>query len=206
MRLRGVVLVIALAALPACSNTKTNTDTNIDAHADARSDAKTNADASGDADARNDTGSTSLFPAPEPADVCSLLTLADVQSILPTAVPGVASTGAPNSDIWGIGCEWEGSSSTISLLVEGAKDTAALGVFDLAIQGAEVATTGVQIMPISDVGDEAVYVNDTRMNAVKQELQAASGNYWVGLIAAGFTTPVTLAQLQPLAVKVLNGL
>ena len=60
-------------------------------------------------------------------------------------------------------------------------------------------------MPIS-VGDEAVYVNDTRMDAVKQELQAANGHYWVGLIAAGFTTPVTPAQLQPFVVKVLNGL
>ena len=70
----------------------------------------------------------------------------------------------------------------------------------------------MQIVPISgvgdvdDVGEEAVYVNDTRMNAVKQELQAASGNYWVGLIAAGFTTPVRLAQLQPLVVKVLGSL
>jgi hypothetical protein len=200
MRLRGIVIVMALGALPACSNTNTN------ANADAKTDAKTKTDANSDTDARNDAGSTSTFPAPEPADVCSLLTLADVQSILPTAVPGVASTGAPNSDIWGIECDWEGSSSGVSLLVEGAKAPAALSVFDLAIQGAEVATTGVQIMPISDVGDEAVYVDDTRMNAVKQELQAASGNYWVGLIAAGFTTPVTLVQLQPLVVKVLNSL
>jgi hypothetical protein len=202
MRLRGIVIVMALAALPACGNTNTN----IDANADATTDAKTKTDANGDTDARNDAGSTSSFPAPEPADVCSLLTLADVQSIVPTAVPGVGGTGAPNSDIWGIECDWEGSSSSVSLLVEGAKAPAALGVFDLAIQGVEVATTGVQIMPISDLGDEAVYFNDTRMNAVKQELQAASGKYWVGLIAAGFTTPVTLAQLQPLVVKVLNSL
>ena len=200
MRLRGIVIVMALAALSACGNTNTNTNT------DANADAKTKTDANSDSDASNDAGSTSSFPAPEPADVCSLLTLADVQSILPTAVPGVASAGTPNSDIWGIECDWEGSSSGVSLLVEGAKAPAALGVFDLAIQGAEVATTGVQIMPINDVGNEAVYVNDTRMNAVKQELQAASGNYWVGLIAAGFTTPVPLAKLQPLVVKVLNSL
>jgi hypothetical protein len=192
MCLRGVVIVIALAMLPACGNTS--------------NDAKTNADASSDADARHDAGSTSSFPAPEPADVCSLLTVADVQSILPTAVPGVASTGAANSDAWGMECDWSDSSGGVSLLVEGAKAPAELSVFNLAIQGAEVATAGVQITPISDVGDEAVYVNDTRMNAVKQELQAASGNYWVGLIAGGFTTPVTLAQLQPLVVKVLNSL
>jgi hypothetical protein len=191
---------------PVLGHAQTDANTNIDAHADAQTDAKTKIDANSDADARNDAGSTSSFPAPEPADVCSLLTLADVQSVLPTAVPGVASTGASNSDAWGIECDWEGSSSGVSLLVEGAKAPAAVSVFDLAIQDAEIATTGVQIVPISDVGDEAVYVNDTRMNAVKQELQAASGNYWVGLIAAGFTTPVTLAQLQPLVVKVLNGL
>jgi hypothetical protein len=190
MRLRGVVIVIALAALPACGNTKT----------DARNDAKTNADASSDA------GGPSSFPAPESADVCSLLTLADVQSILPTAVPGVAGTGAPSSDAWGIECDWDGSSGSVSLLVEGAKVPAELSTFDLTIQGAEVATSGVQIMPISDVGDEAVYFNDTRMDTVRQELQATSGNYWVGLIAADFTTPVTLAQLQPLVVKVLNSL
>jgi len=150
-------------------------------------------------------GSDSFAPAPPPAEICSLLALADVQTILPMAQDGSGGPAAMTlPDIWTAECQWydaPGSSVNVALVLQGAPTPQ--GIADLDVGYETVDPGGAPKMEVSGVGDRAFYVDDS---GTAQILQARTGSYLVNLAAVFFTSDVTEAQLQPLVQKVISGL
>jgi len=155
-------------------------------------------------------GSGEVIPAAAPADVCSLLTRADLQTILPTVRVGTELGTGPfypymdGGDAWSLECDWDDSVSNptgIGLYVQGALTRQ--GNADLDVAFDSIGGGPTQGTVVSGLGDEALYF-DNSMGS--QFLEARSGGYYVELLAFEFATPVTEAQLQPLVLEAIVGL
>jgi hypothetical protein len=149
-------------------------------------------------------GSSGFTPATEPADICSLLTLADAQTILPSAGAGVVQPVIATADVWMVQCDWDDPSNngkSVELILEGA--LTATGNSDLDGILRTAGTGATQSMMVSGLGDGAIYVNTT---GIEQILEARSGSYLVNVTAVFITPDVTASPLQPLVQKVISGL
>ena len=137
-----------------------------------------------------------------PADICAMLTVADLQTLLPTAGSGGEldpRTGPPS---WELGCQWRGPEGKVQLSLAGAvtaEGNAALDV-DVSYIFPDGSTSS---MPVTGVGNNAEYVNDSGSS---QSLKAKLGPYLVTVDADGFTPDVPEATLQTLITKALNQL
>ncbi len=147
------------------------------------------------------------FPAAPPADVCSVLSPTDVRTLLPTAAAGVPSQSASSSDFWMLECDWHdgasaGSSQEVSLVVYGA--LTATGNSDLDAALARSADGAEQSMPVSHVGEQAVYADFASPYDVHQSLGARSGGYWVTVTAWNFPALCGATQLEAPVIKALG--
>jgi hypothetical protein len=149
--------------------------------------------------------STAFTPAPLPANICSLLPLADVQTIFPTARDGYGGSPVMTlPDVWTAQCDWNaagGIVADVSLVLQGALTPRAIADLDVGYE--TVDPGGAPKMEVSGVGDRAFYVDDS---GTAQILQARTGRYLVNVAAAYFTSDVTEAQLKPLIQKVISRL
>jgi hypothetical protein len=153
-------------------------------------------------------GSKATLPAVQPADICGVLPLGDVQTIFPTAAPGLAVQSATSSDTWMEECDWSdstpGGAQQVTLVVYGALTSAGDGQLDVALQlsgdGAELS------MPVGHVGDQAVYAQFAGPYDVHQSLGARSGSYWVTLTAWNFPLACADPQLNPLVNEAIGDL
>ena len=148
-------------------------------------------------------GSDAFTPAAPPADICSLLALADVQTIFPTAqhlYRGSAVMTMP--DVWTAECQWNDASLLyVVLFLQGALTPRAIADLDVGYE--TVDPGGAPKVEVSGVGERAFYVDDTGR---VQILQARTGSYLVNLAAVLFTPDVTEAQLRPLVQRVISRL
>ena len=151
-------------------------------------------------------GSDAFTPAPLPAEICSLLPLADVQTIFPTAQSGYSRSAVITMppDVWTAECDWNDPGASlldVALVIQGSLTPQ--GIADLDVGYETVDPGGAPEVEVSGVGDRAFYVDDSGR---AQILQARTGSYLVNLAASLFTSDVTEAQLQPLVQKVIGGL
>lgn len=145
------------------------------------------------------SGGGTFTPATPPADVCSLLTLTDVQAVLPTASAGVIEPTADTPDIWNRICKWEGgagSAESIELVVFGA--TTKDGLTGLQVMASGLGSTST---PVSGLGDSAAYWEEGTSDV---GLVALQGSQAVDVTAYFFTQFPTADQLKPLVSKVLG--
>lgn len=172
------MMLLVLAGVTACSN-----------------------DNNGNGGSGGSGGSGSFSPASPPADICSLLTLADIQTILPGASAGAPQAGPPDpADYWARDCKWAASdisAQAVELVVFGAKTKNGVQLLKLA------ARSGTTNTPVSGLGDEAHYwEQDTSDNG----LWTISGAYSVDVTAYFITPFPTESQLEPLVRKALGEL
>jgi hypothetical protein len=150
------------------------------------------------------SGSGTPFVMTSPvADVCSLLTLADAQTLLPGATAGVQQTTDDTADVWTRECDWDAggvSGMSVTLVVDGALTSQGNTLLNiLATTGAGSGTK----MPVSGVGDKAIYFNDTGLD---QGLTALHAGYDVDVTVYFLTPDVPESSLQPLVVKAMGAL
>ena len=145
------------------------------------------------------TGGVGGFvPATPITDVCSLLTLSDIQTVLPGAQPGIEQGGPDTSNLgfWSRNCEWEVSdisAENIELVIFGATSEQGL----LGITAAGHSSSG---SPVAGLGTEASYwVSD-----LTRGLWAIDGSLSVDVTTYFVTTVATEEQLHPLVAKVLG--
>src|SRR5262245_25644716 len=119
-------------------------------------------------------GGEEFEPAVPPDDVCALLTVADVQTILPAAATSAAEPTPDMPDVWARICKWDaGSVESVELVVYGA--TSKDGTFALTVlaggpgNGTKTAVGGL--------GDKATYWEDAGINT--RGVVALQGNYAV---------------------------
>jgi hypothetical protein len=145
------------------------------------------------------------FTAASPvANVCGLLTLADVQAVMPGAVAGVEQPTADTTSVgfWSRDCKWEDAvvtSRLMELVIFGATTAQGLAGLKLA------AASGDTNTPVSGLGTEAHYwVKDPPI--ATNGLWARDGSLSVDVTAYFFDPIPTEAQLHPLVAKVLGEL
>ena len=118
---------------------------------------------------------------------------------------GVFYPSQDGGDVWSLECDWNDSSdlylTSVGLYLEGALTRQ--GDTDLDVDFNSIGGGPMQGTPVSGVGDEALYFNNS-MGA--QFLEARAGSYYVEVLAFELASPVTEAQLQPLVQKVISGL
>jgi hypothetical protein len=146
-------------------------------------------------------GDTPFTPTTPVADVCSMLALSDVQTLLPGASAGVPFTLTDTADIWLRGCGWDASGMAVTLIVEGALTSKGNLVLGIAVDPTSNGTT--QATAVAGVGDKAVYLVNQGLDQV---LNARKGNNVVSVAASGFTPEVPESSLQPLVVEALGKL
>jgi hypothetical protein len=132
-----------------------------------------------------------------------MLTLADVQTVLPGALPGVQQATGDNSSLgfWARDCKWEtsGASTTaLELVVFGAITQNGLDGIKAAAQSGPVNN------PVSGIGDEAHYWEDQAHQ--DNGLWALKAPYSVDTTAYFFPSFPTADQMRPLVVKALGAL
>lgn len=143
-------------------------------------------------------GGGGFTPATPIADVCSLLTLSDIQTVLPGAGPGVEQTGPDTSDLgfWSRDCKWDVSDTSvesIELVIFGATT-------EQGLAGITAAAYGKSSSAVTGLGTDARYwVED-----VTSGLWAFDGSLSVDITAYFLTPMPTEAQLYPLVAKVLG--
>ena len=126
-------------------------------------------------------GSTSFVAATPPADVCALLTLTDVQTILPTATAGTVEAPAdPTPDVWTRICTWNAAAglASVDLVLFGAVNAQGLQAVTI------IATTGPgngTKTPVAGLGDRAIYWEDADVST--RGLTALKGTYSVDVTA-----------------------
>jgi hypothetical protein len=149
------------------------------------------------------SGSGAPFTPTTPvADVCSMLALSDVQTLLPGATAGTPLTPEDTADSWTRGCAWQGSGGmALTLLVEGALTRNGQLMLGIAVDVTSSSTT--QATAVSGVGDKAEYLVNQGLDQI---LNALQGSTAVSLAAYGFTPEVPEASLQPLVVEALGKL
>jgi hypothetical protein len=137
-----------------------------------------------------------------PADICAMLNVADLQTLLPTAGFGVELDPLTGPPFWELGCKWNGPEGEVQLSLAGA--VTAEGNAELGVNVSYIFPDGsTSSMPVNGVGSNADYVN---YSGKSQSLRAKLGPYVVTVEADGFTPDVPEATLQPLVTKVLNQL
>jgi hypothetical protein len=146
-------------------------------------------------------GGTPFTPTTPVADVCGMLALSDVQTLVPGASAGTPLTLADTNDMWLRGCAWQASGMAVSLIVEGALTSSGTLVLALQVDPASSSTT--QATAVSGVGDKAVYLVNQGLDQV---LNARKGSNVVSVAASGFTPEVPESSLQPLVVEALTKL
>ena len=141
-------------------------------------------------------------PATPPSDVCSMLTTTDVQGALPDAQPGVEQQSPDTTDLgfWSRDCKWDGATSATSLelVVFGALTQRGLDGIKLA------AKTGTTNTPVSGVGDEAHYWEESGVGT--NGLWALRAPYSVDTTAYFLQPFPTADQFKPLVIKALGQL
>jgi hypothetical protein len=147
-------------------------------------------------------GSTNFVAASPPADVCALLTLTDVQTILPGAGAGAPEPVADTPDTWSRICKWKASGiASVDLVVFGAKTEQGLQALTI------MATTGPgngPKTPVTGLGDRAVYWENSGINT--RGLTAQKGSYSADVTAYFVDPAPTQAQLTPLVQQALDHL
>ena len=139
------------------------------------------------------------MPTTPVADVCGMLPLADVQTLLPSAAAGTPLAPDDNADIWSRGCNWQGSGGMgVTLLVDGALTSN--GQFVLGVEVDANSSSTTQATPVSGVGDKAVYLVNQGLGQI---LNALKGSTVVSVQVYNFTPEVPEASLAPLAVEAL---
>ena len=144
-------------------------------------------------------GGTPFTPTTPVADVCSMLVLSDVQTLMPGAAAGTPLAPDDYSDAWTRGCEWQGMNGmAISLLVEGALTSTGDLVLGVEVDANSSSTTQATAVP--GLGDKAVYLVNQGLDQI---LNAKKGHLVVSLAAYNFTPAASEASLQPLVVEAL---
>ena len=147
-------------------------------------------------------GGGGFKPASPVANVCGMLTLADIQTVMPGALPGVEVQTPDTTTLgfWARDCAWDDGAKTghsLDLVITGATNADGLGGIKLA------AASGKTNTPVSGLGTEAHYwVEDPGVGT--SGLWALDGSLSVD-VTAYFFNP-TEAQLHPLVAKVLGEL
>lgn len=145
-------------------------------------------------------GSGGTFTASAPiSDVCSLLTVADIQTVLPGARAGVEQATPPTSDLgfWSGDCKWDVSDTlvqAVELVIFGATTEQGLAGLKAAARSGKTNT------PVSGLGSEAHFWADDLDNGV----WALSGSLSVDVTTYFLTPMPTEEQLHPLVAKVLG--
>jgi hypothetical protein len=148
------------------------------------------------------SGGAPFTPTTPIADVCGMIALSTVQTLLPGAPAGAPIAPSDDADIWAHGCSWQGSGGMgVSLLVEGALTSNGNLVVSFAVDVTSNATT--QATAVSGVGDKAVYLVNTGLDQI---LNAKKGSTVVSVAAYNFPAAVPEASLQPLVVEALGKL
>ena len=138
-----------------------------------------------------------------PSDVCGMLTLADVQGSFPSAQAGVEQQTPDTSDVgfWSRDCKWEipgMSSGSLELVIFGALTADGLTGIKAA------AKTGTTNTPVSGVGDEAHYWEQSDVGT--NGLWALKAPYSVDTTAYFLMPFPTADKFKPLVVKALGQL
>ena|SRR5436190_3031976 len=145
-------------------------------------------------------GSSTFTPGTKPADICALLTLAEVQTVLPTATAGVEEPTGDNTDLgfWADICKYDAGNQSLELVVFVALTEAGLQGIKLAAASGDVNT------PVSGVGTEAHHWEDTASGT--GGLWALDSPYSVDITNYFPPTQPTADQMKPLVSKVLGEL
>jgi hypothetical protein len=147
-------------------------------------------------------GASPFMPTTPVADVCSMLALPDVQTLLPGAAAGMPLAPDDNADAWTRGCEWDGSGGmAITLIVEGALTSNGKVVLGTVVDLTSTSTR--QATPVPGVGDKAVYLVNQGLDQI---LNALQGSTVVSLAAYNFTPDASEASLEPLVLEALDKL
>lgn len=164
--------------------------------------ALTTACGGGDDGAGDDGGAEPFTAATPPSDVCGMLTLSDVQGLFPGAVMNEEQPTPDTADLgfWSRDCEWSGDPTSVSveLVVFGATTRSGLAGIKLAARSGDVN------MPVTHLGDEAHYWEDTTNGT--NGLWALDGSYSVDVTAYFFTPFPPEEQFHPLVAKALGEL
>ena len=142
-------------------------------------------------------GGGGFTPGKQPADVCALITLADVQTVLPTATAGVEEPTGDNTALgfWSSICKYDAGNQSLELVVFVALTSAGLQGIKYAAQSGDVNT------PVSGVGDEAHYWEDNSVNT--GGLWALQSPYSVDITNYFPPKFPTADQMKPLVIKAL---
>ncbi|HVX95814.1 MAG TPA: hypothetical protein VHK47_12960 [Polyangia bacterium] len=143
-------------------------------------------------------GGEPFTPTTPVADICGMLALSSVQTLVPGASAGATFTVNGNANLWARGCQWD---DRISLMIEGALTSQGVQVLSSEIQVTSNANR--QVTPVAGLGDEAVYLVNVGLDEI---LNARKGSYVVSLAAYDSSPPVSETALQPLVVEVLGKL
>jgi hypothetical protein len=147
-------------------------------------------------------GASPFMPTTPVADVCSMLALGDVQTLLPGATAGMPLAPEDDADAWTRGCAWDGSGGlAISLLVEGALTSKGKVVLGTLVD--VTGTSTQQATPVAGVGDKAAYLVNEGLDQI---LNALQGSILVSLAAYNFMPGASEASLEPLVVEALGKL
>jgi hypothetical protein len=145
-------------------------------------------------------GGGGFMPATPPADVCAMLTLADVQGLQPSSTAGVEQQTGDNTSLgfWARDCKWDGGSTSVELVVFGALNAQGLAGIKAAARSGKVLN-----MAVSGLGTEAHYWQD-QMDV--SGLWAISGFYSVDVTSYFITPYPAEASFHPLVAKALGQL
>jgi hypothetical protein len=147
-------------------------------------------------------GGAAFTPTTPVADVCGMIALSTVQTLLPGATDGVPLPNSDDAEIWSRGCEWDGSGGmAVTLLVDGPLTSGGALVLATTVDATSNNTT--QATAVSGVGDKAVYLVNAGLDQI---LNARSGNEIVSLGAYNFTPNAAEASMEPLVVEALSNL
>ncbi len=145
-------------------------------------------------------GDAGFFPAPFPSgSPCALLTVADVQTILPSSRAGryLDPLGADAAHpTWTVGCQWDSGAGYVVLGIIGYTTADSLAI------GGVIPNGGAGSMVVSGVGRRAAYVDDP--GQFRQFLETTLGSYSIGLTAYSVVPDVSEAALEPLVLKIIR--
>jgi hypothetical protein len=128
-----------------------------------------------------------------------LLTLADVQTILPNAGAGryLDPLGSDSAHpTWTVGCQWDSDAGYVVLTIVGFTTADSLAI------GGVIPDGGAGSMVVSGVGQRAAYGNDP--GQFRQSLDTTLGSYSIGLTAYSVVPDVSEAALEPLVLKIIR--
>jgi hypothetical protein len=186
IRARLFVICALIAALVACG-LPISSQPPVSATSAARS-----------APSTGESGGT-FTPSAPISDVCSLLTISDIQTVMPGARPGVEQATPPTSDLgfWSRDCKWDVSDTSVQaveLVIFGANTEQGLAGIKAAARSGKTNTS------VGGLGSEAHYWVDDSDNGV----WAQNGSLSVDVTTYFLTPMPTEGQLHPFVAKVLG--